>query len=74
MVTAGDMVELVVLSACDSSAAAARLAERGTTAIGFDGKLDDRAVLTFSRTLYAELACGRSVAAAFASANAEFSC
>lgn len=72
MVTAGDMVELVVLSACDSSAAAAQLAERGTTAIGFEGKLDDRAVLVFSRTLYAELACGRSVAAAFASAKAEF--
>lgn len=69
--TAGDMVELVVLSACHSAAAAEQLATRGTIAIGYQGPVRDRSTLTFSRTLYSALAHGRNVDAAFRQAAAE---
>lgn len=69
--TAGDMVTLVVLSACHSSAAAEQLANQGQIAIGYEGPVHDRSSLIFSRTLYAALAHGRSVRAAFDQARAE---
>ena len=69
--TAGDMVELVVLSACHSAAAAEQLATRGTIAIGYEGPVHDSSSLVFSRTLYAALARGHSVAKAFDQAEAE---
>lgn len=70
--TAGSMVELVVLSMCHSASGADELARRGTMAIGFEEKVDDGRVSSFSRTFYMALASGRSVAAAFDQAKVEY--
>lgn len=75
----GDRAELVVLSSCDGgrdvagsalSGLAPRLVRQGVAAVvAMRGPIADRAAIAFSRALYEELACGKSLRDAVALAR-----
>lgn len=66
-------VRLVVLSACETSALAVKLAAAVGCAIGMEGEMPDESAIAFDSAFYGALACGKPVRQAFEQGKAAIS-